>query len=108
MPGTGLGMADEKSTPIDAAPRSAAAAATSPVPEHRSSTFVPAATLAASSSGSTNCALARAKFALYSAAARCQPACSKARTASGSKVVFIPAFDRWQGPIADHQKLVLI
>ena len=48
-----------------------------------------------------------AKVASYSAAARCQPACSKARTASGSKVVFITAFDRWQGaPIADH--LVLI
>src|SRR5262249_59701703 len=58
-----------------------------PVPQQTSNTFMPAAILAASSSGSANSATARAKVASYPAAACCQPACSKARTASGSKLM---------------------
>src|SRR5438105_1271242 len=81
-------MAEEKSSPVGTAPRHEAAAVTSPVPQHKSSTCEPSATPAASSSTSTNCAVARAKVASYPAAACCQPACSKARTDSGSKSTY--------------------
>src|SRR6266566_3631427 len=50
---------------------------------------MPAPVPAASSNASTNGAVACAKVASYSAAASCQPACSKARTASGSKFMLL-------------------
>ena len=49
----------ERSVPVTAAPRSTAAALALPVPQARSSTRRPACTCAASSSGSTACAVMR-------------------------------------------------
>src|ERR1700704_116627 len=90
------------------APRAVAAAVTSPVPQQMSSTLIPATTPAASSSASTKGAVACAKVASYSAAACCQPACSNARTASGSNTVTEASASTGspQGPSARDSELV--